>query len=53
MIKVLSIFVILSLTACNTISGVQSDIKSAKDKSIDWYKKTVDQNADGVEKKKN
>ena len=53
MIKVLSIFVILLLTACNTLSGIQSDIKTASDKASDWYKKTVDTNADGVEKKKN
>jgi predicted small secreted protein len=52
MIRVLSIFVILSLTACNTVSGIQSDIKTASDKASDWYKKTVDQNADGIEKKK-
>jgi len=52
MIKILSIFVILFLTACNTVSGVQSDIKSASDNTKDWYKKNVDQNADGVEKKK-
>ena len=53
MIKVLSIFVILLLTAFNTVSGIQSDIKSASDNTKDWYKKNVDQNADGKEKKKN
>jgi predicted small secreted protein len=53
MIKILSIFVILAVTACNnTLSGMQSDIKSVKDKSVDWYNKTVDTNADGIEKKK-
>jgi predicted small secreted protein len=52
MIRLLGILFILSLTACNTVSGIGTDIKASSEMATDWYTKTVDNNSDNLEKKK-